>query len=183
MIILGLAVLLGNHRSSHQASAQLCLFSNFFGHSLIFQLSKQMFSFHKQNSFGLVGVFSHGTYFLCLMHIYFYWRPSETRCPTSSVCPQILIPAGLSFGPTHCLHFYCLSHVWRCLLVFYFLSWLFFSILFLSILSKNTVYLDQKEAFKLKFTMLSCLQVSFSIYSFHLIHKSQPVIKDSSVLN
>ena len=57
-----------------------------------------------------------------------------------------------------------------------------FSIFFLSILSKNSVCLEQ-EVSQPELIMLSGLQVSFSIYSFHLIHFSQPVIKDSSSFN
>lgn len=52
-----------------------------------------------------------------------------------------------------------------------------FSIFFLSILSKTIGHLEQKAATKPELIRLSCLKVFFSIYSFHLIHISQPVIK------
>ena len=57
-----------------------------------------------------------------------------------------------------------------------------FSIFFLSVLSKNSMCLEQ-EVSQPELIMLSGLQVSFSIYPFHLIHISQPVIKGSSSLN
>lgn len=151
-----------------------------------FQVSKQLFSLHKQNSPGLVRVFSPGTYFLCLTHIGYLLLLMTLRNQVShflcvSPDPNSSRPQLRSYSLfAFLLPFSCVEMFTS---ILFLILAIFFSIFFLSILSKNTVYLDQKEASKPKVTMLSCLQVSFSIYSFHLIHKSQPVIKDSSVLN
>lgn len=124
-------------------------------------------SFHNRVSWGPVLVCNLEASFLSLIHTgnLHHQYSIVAKCPNAFVCPQIWTVAGVGFNPTHC--FACLLHfLYMEMLILFFDPRYVFSIFFLSILSKNTVYLKQKGVSKPELIMQFCLESPFQFILF-----------------